>query len=233
MWDQLWIDVSVATAVAGGEPFGLVEGAALAVAADRIAWVGPAAALPGAPEQLARQVFQGGGRLVTPGLVDCHTHLVFGGDRALDFELRAQGATYAAIAAAGGGIRSTVARTRGQSAAELALAALPRARALLADGVTTLEVKSGYGLDVASELKMLEAARLIGAELDVEIVPTLLALHALPAEFAADRAGYVDLVVRELIPAAAAAGLARAVDVFCETIAVSYTHLTLPTILRV
>lgn len=219
MWDQLWVDIRVATAAAGGAAFGLIEDAALGVAGDRIAWVGPAAALPAAPQQLARRVVGGHGRLVTPGLVDCHTHLLFGGDRALDFDLRAQGATYAAIAAAGGGIRSTVARTRGLSAAELAAAALPRARALLADGVTTLEVKSGYGLDVASELRMLEAARLLGAQLDVEIVPTLLALHALPAEFATDRAGYVDLVTRELIPAAAAAGLARAVDVFCETIA--------------
>ena len=215
MWDELWVDIRVATAVAGGDGFGLIERAALGVEGERIAWLGPAAALTAAPQQLARQVSSGGGRLVTPGLVDCHTHLIFGGDRALDFELRAQGASYAAIAAAGGGIRSTVARTRSLSAEALAATALPRARALLADGVTTLEVKSGYGLDVASELRMLEAARLLGARLDVEIVPTLLALHALPAEFAADRAGYVDLVTRELIPAVAAAGLARAVDVFC------------------
>jgi imidazolonepropionase len=144
---------------------------------------------------------------------------VFGGNRALDFDLRAQGATYAAIAQAGGGIRSTVGHTRELTAAELAAAALPRARRLLADGVTTVEIKSGYGLDVAGELKLLEAARRLGAELDVEVVPTLLALHALPAEFARDRAGYVDLVTRELIPAVAAAKLAVAVDVFCETIA--------------
>ncbi len=219
MWDQLWVDIRVATAVAGGDGLGLIEQAALGLAGDRIAWVGPAEALPDAPPRLARKLHRGGGRLVTPGLVDCHTHLLFGGDRSLDFDLRAQGASYAAIAAAGGGIRSTVARTRGLSAEQLAEAALPRARALLADGVTTLEVKSGYGLDVASELTMLEAARLLAARLDVEIVPTLLALHALPAEFAADRAGYVDLVTRELIPAVAAAGLAGAVDVFCETIA--------------
>jgi imidazolonepropionase len=219
VWDQLWVDIRLATAVAGGEGFGLVADAALGVAGDRIAWLGPAAALPAAPRELAREIIPGDGRLVTPGLVDCHTHLLFGGDRALDFDLRAKGASYAAIAAAGGGIRSTVAHTRGLSAAELAATALPRARALLADGVTTLEVKSGYGLDVASELRMLEAARLLGQELDVEIVPTLLALHALPEAFAADRAGYVELVSRELIPAAAGAGLARAVDVFCETIA--------------
>ena len=219
MWDEMWVDVRLATAVAGGDAFGLIERGALGVLGDALAWVGPAASLPAAPQQLARRVTSAEGRLATPGLIDCHTHLIFGGDRALDFDLRAQGQTYAAIAAAGGGIRSTVAHTRGASAAALAEAALPRARALLASGVTTLEVKSGYGLDVASELKMLEAARLVGEALDVEVVPTLLALHALPAEFANDRAGYVDLVTRELIPAAAAAGLARAVDVFCETIA--------------
>jgi len=219
VWDQIWTDIRVATAAPGGDGFGLVEAAALAVSGDRIAWVGAARELPAAPQQLARAVHSGQGRLVTPGLIDCHTHVVFGGDRALDFDLRTQGATYAQIAAAGGGIRSTVAHTRHLTAEELAQAALPRAAALLADGVTTLEVKSGYGLDVGTELKMLEAARLLGERLDVEVVPTLLALHALPPEFAADRAGYVDRVVGELIPAAAAAGLAAAVDVFCESIA--------------
>ena len=220
MWDSLWIDV---TAVTLAEPagLGLVADAAVAVTGGAIAWVGPRSELSAAPRQLARGVHSGGGRLLTPGLVDCHTHLVFGGDRALDFALRAEGATYAAIAAAGGGIRSTVARTRGLTEEELALAALPRARALLADGVTTVEIKSGYGLDVQTELKMLLAARRIGSLLDVEVVPTLLALHALPDEFASDRAGYVDLVTRELIPAVAAAGLAQAVDVFCEGIAFS------------
>ncbi|MBS0396460.1 MAG: imidazolonepropionase [Proteobacteria bacterium] len=219
MWDELWVDIRAATVTPGGDGFGLVESAALAVHDGRIAWIGPAPALPGPAATLARRVHSGGGRLATPGLVDCHTHLVFGGDRALDADLRAQGASYASIAAAGGGIRSTVRHTRDLSAAELAEAALPRARRLLADGVTTLEVKSGYGLDVEGELKLLEAARLVGERLDVEVVPTLLALHALPPEFAADRAGYVDRVVRELIPEVARARLAVAVDVFCETIA--------------
>ena len=218
MWDALWTDVSVATLAEPGG-FGLVADAALGVHDGRIAWVGPRAALPGDPRGLARTLHAGGGRLLTPALVDCHTHLIFGGDRALDFALRAEGATYAAIAAAGGGIRSTVARTRGLSEEELAAAALPRGRALLADGVTTLEIKSGYGLDVESELKMLRAARRLGALLDAEIVPTLLALHALPPEFSTDRAGYVDLVVRELIPEVARQKLAVAVDVFCESIA--------------
>ena len=219
MWDDLWVDVAVATATPGGDGFGLIEHAAVGVTGDRIAWVGRDSELPAAPQQSARRLHRGGGRVLTPGLVDCHTHLLFGGTRALDFDLRARGASYIEISAAGGGIRSTVAHTRHLSAVELAEAALPRARRLLADGVTTLEVKSGYGLDVESELKMLQAARIVGQRLDVEIVPTLLALHALPAEFSDDRAGYVDRVVRELIPAVAAAGLARAVDVFCERIA--------------
>ena len=218
MWDALWTNVAAAT-LAGPDGIGLSPDAALAVEGGTIAWIGPRSTLPAAPHQLARTVHDGGGRLLTPSLIDCHTHLVFGGDRALDFALRAEGATYAAIAAAGGGIRSTVALTRNLTEEELAAAALPRARAMINEGVTTIEVKSGYGLDVASELKMLRAARRIGAALDVEIVPTLLALHALPPEFANDRAGYVDLVVRELIPEAVRQGLAVAVDVFCESIA--------------
>jgi imidazolonepropionase len=218
MWDSLYTDLAAATLAAPGG-VGFLADAAIGVDGGRIAWVGARDALPGPPAGLARRVHCAGGRLATPGLVDCHTHLVFGGDRALDFALRAEGASYAAIAAAGGGIRSTVALTRGLSAEELAAAALPRGRALLADGVTTLEVKSGYGLDVATELKMLEAVRLLGARLDAEVVPTLLALHALPPEFADDRAGWVDLVCRELIPEVARARLAAAVDVFCESIA--------------
>jgi imidazolonepropionase len=222
MWDALWLGIDAVTlAPAAGDDFGLIRDAAVGVSGSTITWVGPRGALPAPAERLARTLHAGGGRLLTPGLIDCHTHLVFGGDRALDFALRAEGASYADIAAAGGGIRSTVAATRSLSAAELAALAVPRARALIADGVTTLEIKSGYGLDVAGELKLLEAARLLGAELDVEIVPTLLALHALPPEFAADRAGYVELVCRELIPAVAAARLAVAVDVFCEQIAFS------------
>lgn len=219
MWDCLWVDVAAATLADSAPDYGFIRDAALATSGGQISWVGARAALPDAPQRLARRVESGGGRLMTPGLVDCHTHVVFGGDRALDLELRAQGKSYADIAAAGGGIRSTVARTRSLSDEELAQAALPRARALIADGVTTLEIKSGYGLDVESELKMLRAVRRLADALDVEIVPTLLALHALPPEFSSDRAGYVDLVCRELIPAAAGERLAVAVDVFCESIA--------------
>jgi imidazolonepropionase len=219
VWDCLWLDVSAATLAPAAPDYGFIPNAALAISGESICWVGPRAALPDAPERLARRIESGAGRCLTPGLIDCHTHVVFGGDRALDLELRTQGRSYTDIAAAGGGIRSTVARTRSLSVEELALIALPRARALAADGVTTLEIKSGYGLDIENELKMLRAIRRIAETLDVEVIPTLLALHALPPEFSTDRAGYVDLVCRELIPAAAAERLAVAVDVFCESIA--------------
>ena len=218
MWDAIWVDLSAATLAEPGG-VGFVDEAAIAVEGEKIAWVGPASALPAAPHQLARTVHRCGGRLATPAFVDCHTHLIFGGDRALDFALRAEGASYAEIAAAGGGIRSTVAQTRGLSEEELVRAALPRARALLADGIATIEVKSGYGLDVGTELKMLRAAHRLGRELDVEVVPTLLALHALPPEFARDRAGWISTVIHELLPEVARKRLAAAVDVFCENIA--------------
>ncbi len=221
MWDQLWINLNAATLAGADTDYGAITDAALGVVDGRLAYVGPRSELPGPPDALARTVHDAGGRWITPGLIDCHTHLVFGGDRTLDQMMRASGASYADIAKAGGGIRSTVGMTRKLSVEALVAGALPRARALLNDGVTTLEIKSGYGLSVEAELKQLQAARALGELLDVSVVPTLLALHALPEEYARDRAGYVDLVCRELIPAAAAAQLAVAVDVFCETIAFS------------
>lgn len=219
MWDQLYVDVTLATAEPAADGFGLVESGALAVHDGTIAWVGSAADLPAAPSLLAREVIAGDGRLLTPGLIDCHTHLVFGGERSLEFDLRAQGVDYATIAARGGGIRSTVRLTRELSVDALTALAVPRARHLRDDGVTTIEVKSGYGLDTATELKMLEAALRVGVEADVAIEPTLLALHALPSERAHDRRGYVDEVVTELLPEAKRRQLATAVDVFCESIA--------------
>jgi len=159
--------------------------------------------------------------VMTPGLVDCHTHLVFGGARADEFEARLEGASYEEIARRGGGILSTVLATREASEQTLFNAALPRLKALVEEGVTTVEIKSGYGLDVANELKMLRVARRLGEELPVHVLTTLLGAHALPPEYENDSDGYIELVCNEMIPAAAAEGLADAVDVFCEKIAFS------------
>jgi len=213
MHDRLFTDCHVATMVARpGDPLGTIRDAAISVANGRIARVGTAAELAG--EEAAETVSLGSA-WVTPGLVDCHTHLVFGGNRAAEHAKRRAGASYQEIAAAGGGIVSTIRATEAASDQELLASARRRLRALMAGGCTTVEVKSGYGHDPASELRLLEAARALGEE-PVRIVPTLLALHALPA--GADRAAFVARVVDELLPEAARRGLATAVDGFCEGI---------------
>lgn len=173
------------------------------------------------PRQAPRATEAGQGGVMTPGLVDCHTHLVFAGQRADEFERCLEGASYAEIAQAGGGIISTVRATRAASEEQLLAQALPRLEALMADGVTTVEIKSGYGLTVADELKMLRVARRLGQVAPVRVLTTLLGAHALPPEFAGDSDGYIDLVCDTMIPAAADEGLADAVDVFCENIAFS------------
>ncbi len=185
----------------------------------RIAFVGPSSELPA--HWSADEVVELEGRLVTPGLIDCHTHLVFGGDRANEFEMRRQGASYEAIAAAGGGIVSTVRATRAADDRELERSAMDRLDRMIADGVTTIEIKSGYGLDLENELRILRIARALGAKRPVEVRTTLLAAHSIPPEHKADREAYVRLVVDEIIPQAAAAGLADAVDAFLEPIAFS------------
>ncbi|MCE8024570.1 imidazolonepropionase [Billgrantia aerodenitrificans] len=192
---------------------------AVIVAGDTIERVVPMHQLD--PSESADCQILGQGGVMTPGLVDCHTHLVFGGSRADEFELRLEGASYEEIARRGGGILSTVRATREASEEQLFSLARPRLEALLRDGVTTVEIKSGYGLSVADELKMLRVARRLGEELPVRVVTTLLGAHALPPEYKDDSDGYIDLVCREMIPAAAAEGLADAVDVFCEKIAFS------------
>ncbi len=212
---RLWRGARLAT-LSGDSGWGLVEDGALLVDGQRLRWVGPVAALPG--EARSAEVVELHGALVTPGLVDCHTHLVYGGNRAHEFEQRLHGASYADIAQAGGGIRSTVAATRAASEAELLAAATRRARALIAEGVTTLEVKSGYGLDAATEARLLRVARQL-AGLGVEVRTTCLAAHALPPEFgSAD--DYIDAICQWL-PAWHAEGLVDAVDAFCEHIAFS------------
>jgi imidazolonepropionase len=219
-WDHLLLDATLAT-FAGERPFGLVEHGALAMKDDRIAWTGPTAELPDAPEALAATVETLDGALVTPGLVDCHTHLVFGGDRAHEFDLRLNGASYEEIARAGGGIASTVGATRLADEDELLRQSLPRARALLRDGVTTLEIKSGYGLEPEAERRMLRVARRIGEVLGISVRTSLLGLHALPPEYRERRADYVALVCDVMLPALAAEGLVDAVDAFCEGIGFS------------
>ncbi|HEY0197958.1 MAG TPA: imidazolonepropionase [Rhodanobacter sp.] len=219
-WDRLLLNATLAT-FTGDAPYGLIEHGAIGMQRGRIAWVGRMDALPDAPHALASKVESLDGALVTPGLVDCHTHLVFGGDRAQEFDLRLNGATYEEIARAGGGIVSTVAATRAASEERLFAESLPRARALLADGVTTLEIKSGYGLELESEHRMLRVARRIGRELGISVRTSFLGLHALPPEYADRRADYVALVCDEMLPALAAEGLVDAVDAFCETIGFS------------
>lgn len=206
-----------------GTDCGIVPDAAIAIAEGRIVWAGPAADLPAAHRDLPRQSL--GGRLVTPGLIDCHTHLVYGGDRAREFDMRLNGAGYEEIARAGGGILSTVRATRAATEEQLLASALIRADHLIAEGVTTVEIKSGYGLDIETELKMLRVARRIGQERPLRVVTTWLAAHALPPEFAADRAGYIDRVVIAGMEAAQAEGLVDAVDGFCEGIAFSAAEM--------
>ena len=215
MWDRLLTDCHVATMVAApGNPLGVMMNAGIGIVDGRIVRVGKRTELAGFR---AREVVALGGAWVTPGLVDCHTHLVFGGTRAAEHAMRRAGATYEQIAQAGGGIASTVAATKAASADELRASARRRLHALMRGGVTTIEVKSGYGLDTASEVRMLNTARAIARDEPVRLVATLLALHALPP--GADREAYVKMVTDEMIPAVARAGLATSVDAFCDTIA--------------
>jgi len=220
MWDVLFTNVHLAT-MAGGDAYGEVRDAAIAVKDGRIAWLGPQAALPQGAQAVT--VHDGGGSWLTPGLIDCHTHIVHAGNRSDEFEARLNGATYEDIARAGGGIMSTVRATRAASEDELLRESLPRVRSLLAEGVTTIEIKSGYGLTLESEAKMLKAARRIGRELPVRVATTFLGAHALPPEFAGRADDYVDEVCKMIAPLAVE-GLVDAVDAFCERIGFSHAQ---------
>ncbi|ACG76879.1 imidazolone-5-propionate hydrolase [Phenylobacterium zucineum HLK1] len=207
---RVWRNARLATLDPRLPGLGIVEDGAVAADGERIVYVGPAADAPDG------ETVDCEGRWITPGLIDCHTHLVYAGDRAHEFELRLAGATYEEIARAGGGIASTVAATRAATEAELTAAARPRLESLVAEGVTTVEIKSGYGLSTAGELKQLRAARALGDA--ATIVTSFLGAHAVPSEYAGDPDAYIDLVCEEMIPAVAAEGLADAVDAFCEGI---------------
>lgn len=211
--DRLWTNARLATMT--GEGLGVVEDGAVGCQDGRIAYAGPAAEAPAD----ARETIDCQGRWITPGLIDCHTHIVHAGDRAGEWAMRLEGASYEDIARAGGGILSTMRATRAASERDLVDIALPRLDALIAEGVTTIEIKSGYGLNTEDELKMLRAARALGEVRPIRVSPTLLGAHALPPEYASRPDDYVDLVCDAMIPAAR--GLAAAVDAFCEGIGFS------------
>ena len=212
----LFVNCRVATMTDEG-PYGLIEDAAIAVSQEKIVWVGPRNNVPAAVAAFALRDL--GGRLVTPALVDCHTHIVHGGHRASEFEMRLQGASYEEVARAGGGIVSTVNATRNASEEDLIAAALPRVDALISEGVSVIEVKSGYGLDIETELTMLRAARRLAALRPVTVVTSFLGAHAVPAEFKGRADAYIDELCITALYAAHAEGLVDAVDGFCEGIA--------------
>jgi imidazolonepropionase len=216
--DALWLNVHLATMTAG-DPYGMVKDGAIAVAGNKIALIGKRADLPVDFESRVGNVHDGGNGWITPGLVDCHTHLIYAGSRAREFELRLLGVTYEEIARQGGGIRSTVAATREADEQVLLKQSASRLKALMREGVTTVEIKSGYGLDLETELRMLRVARQLGEKYAVSIVPTYLGAHALPPEFEGRSDDYIDFVCDTVMPEVAARKLAVAVDAFCENIA--------------
>src|SRR5262245_23737214 len=196
MHDAVWLNANLAT-MSGGAPYGEVRDGAVAATGGRISWIGPRSAW----KEKAKREIDARGAWITPGLVDCHTHLVHAGDRAHEFELRLKGASYEEIARAGGGILSTVRATRAASEDELVRQSLPRLDALIAEGVTTIEVKSGYGLDLATEAKQLRAARRLAEQRPVSVTTSFLGAHALPPEAAGDKDAYIASVAGEMLPA--------------------------------
>ena len=207
-----------------GKSYGLIEKGAVVISADRIKWVGAEKELPDEFAGLQGKNLEG--RLVTPALIDCHTHLVYGGSRATEFELRLNGASYEEIARNGGGILSTVLATRNASEDELLAQSLPRLDAFLAEGVATIEIKSGYGLDIETEIKMLRVARQLGKERSVRVKTSFLGAHAIPPEFSGKADAYIDFVCEEVLPAVHYENLADAVDGFCENIAFSPNQIS-------
>ncbi|HEX9469190.1 MAG TPA: imidazolonepropionase, partial [Bradyrhizobium sp.] len=217
--DHIWHGCRLATLSPSRQGLGVVDDGLIAEAGGRIVYAGPAADAPSGLD--AKQRTNCGGRWITPGLIDCHTHLVYGGNRAQEFEQRLAGASYEEIARAGGGIVSTVKATRQASTEELIAAALPRLDALIAEGVTSIEIKSGYGLELDTERRQLQAARRLGSARAVTIRTTFLGAHTVPPEMKGDSSGYIDAICKTMLPQIAAEGLADAVDAFCEGIAFS------------
>ncbi len=216
-WQTLWINVHLSTMTEGNKGYGIIEHGALAVADGKIVWLGPQDNLPSYDSQQV-EVIDGQGNWLTPGLIDCHSHLIYGGNRVNEFEQRLTGLSYQDIADAGGGILSTVRATRLESEQVLLASALKRLTALHHEGVTTIEIKSGYGLDLLNEIKMLKVAGQLANCLPMTIKRTFLGAHTLPQEYAQQADAYIDLVCQTMLPKIAQLGLADAVDVFCEQI---------------
>jgi imidazolonepropionase len=221
-FDRIWLNARLATLRPGSAGLGTIDDGAIACREGRIAFAGEMGDLP--QRWHAENETECEGRWITPGLIDCHTHVVYAGNRAAEFELRQKGASYSEIAAQGGGILSTVCATREASEDELLRLALPRLDSLIGEGVTTLEVKSGYGLDLETERRILSAARQLASKRSIRVMTTFLGAHALPPEAHGDKDAYIAQVCDEMIPAIAREGLADAVDAFCETIAFSPTQ---------
>jgi imidazolonepropionase len=219
-WDQVWAGANIAT-MAGADPYGSIHDAAIAVTGERIAWIGSAAEGRRLARSKGLPVRETPGQWITPGLIDCHTHVVYGGNRVAEFEQRLCGASYEDIARAGGGIQSTMRDTRAATKESLYESARRRLECLMAEGVTTIEIKSGYGLELAAERRSLEVARQLGEALPLSVKTTFLGLHSLPPEFAGQRQRYVDAVSGPWLSDLVAAGLVDAVDSFCEDIAFS------------
>lgn len=214
MWESIWVNAHIAT-MTGNQGYGIIENGAIAVQNGKIVWIGRHNDLP---ENNAETIYDVKGRWITPGLIDCHSHMVFGGNRASEFEQRLNGVSYEDIAKAGGGIASTVSATRAASSNDLFKAAEKRLTGLMREGVTGVEIKSGYGLDLSNEAKMLKVASRLSEEHNMRIQRTFLGAHALPPEYQNDADGYIDEICSETLPTLAEMGLVDAVDAFCETI---------------
>jgi len=225
MWDTLWKNVHLATMapsrISSSDPYGCIKNAAIAAKNGKITWIGAEADLPDAPEKLARSVISMQQEWATPGLIDAHTHLVYAGDRSNEFSQRLNGVSYQQIAHEGGGINATVAATRTMSEEQLLELAITRAKRMIAGGTTTIEVKSGYGLTLEDELKLLRVDRALEQHLPIRVHTTFLGAHALPPEYAGRQTDYVSTIINDMLPRIAEEKLADSVDVFCETIAFS------------
>lgn len=224
MWDAVWINANIAT-MAGSSPYGRIEDGAIGVSGGAISFVGPMREMPDGLELLAREIHDARGLWITPGLVDSHTHVIYGGDSRNDFEMRLRGATRDEIYGSGGGVPGIVRRTREASDDELFESAAIRIAEMQAHGVTTLESKSGFGLDLETELRQMRLSRELGRAMPVDVVSTFLGAHGLPPEFEGRRDDYVDFLISDVLPAAVREGIVDAVDGFCDVMGFSHAQI--------